>query len=438
MLEYYANIRSEAKMTTRNLAIVATLVALAAVSATANSAGSGGETVVRLTPCDAGVVVKGYSPREGLVALSPDALLPRQKLPKASGRMLFGALRIGPSQTLVNVAVEELGSPKGKSYKVFFDRNANSNLTDDGSPKPQRLLPGRPIRGEETIKNGQRVTKLRYSLELGKRSYLRYWIATGRQGTLVVGGRKLKLVVLDGNADGSYGSLDSDLLAADLNGDGVLDGRAASDDGNPLKAGEASRGAVEIFPLGRDFTFAGSRWWVEDAAPDGAWIKLSHETLASSSQTGRIEKPVVGYFAPSFRERATNGQMISLEALRGKVVLLDFWATWCGPCRRELPNVIKLYNRFKGKNFALIGISLDVSIDDLRSFVSENGMPWPQVFDGRGWDNKIATLYNVRAIPSSFLLDKDGKIIAKDLRGQELAAAVERALRAEGARLSEE
>jgi thiol-disulfide isomerase/thioredoxin len=137
----------------------------------------------------------------------------------------------------------------------------------------------------------------------------------------------------------------------------------------------------------------------------------------------------VGSVFPDFSESDLNGKPLSVASRKGKVVLVDFWATWCGPCRAELPNVIKTYQKHHADGFEIIGVSLDSERDKLDSFLKQQeGMTWPQYYDGQGWSNKLAGQYGVEAIPFALLIGPDGKIIGKDLRGDELEDAVAKAL----------
>jgi peroxiredoxin len=130
----------------------------------------------------------------------------------------------------------------------------------------------------------------------------------------------------------------------------------------------------------------------------------------------------VGAMAPVFTQNDVNDKPVSLTDFRGKYVLVDFWASWCGPCRGENPNVVKAYNQYKDKNFAILGVSLDRpgKKDDWLAAIKADGLVWTQVSDLKFWDNDVAKLYGIKAIPQNYLLDPTGKIIGKNLRGDEL------------------
>jgi peroxiredoxin len=124
--------------------------------------------------------------------------------------------------------------------------------------------------------------------------------------------------------------------------------------------------------------------------------------------------------APDFTMNDTTGNPVSLSSFRGKYVLVDFWASWCGPCRAENPNVVKAYNEYKGKNFTILGVSLDKTKDAWEKAIKDDHLAWNQVSDLQYWDNAAAKLYGVQAIPANFLIGPDGKIVAKNLRGDAL------------------
>jgi thiol-disulfide isomerase/thioredoxin len=133
---------------------------------------------------------------------------------------------------------------------------------------------------------------------------------------------------------------------------------------------------------------------------------------------------------PDFDVKDLDGKPLKVANFKGKVVMIDFWATWCGPCVGEVPNVAAVYQKYHDKGFEIIGVSLDREgdKDKMISFTKEHNMPWPQFYDGKYWQNELSVKYGIRSIPATFLLDGSGKIIAKNVRGEALEPAVKKAL----------
>src|SRR5262245_59957532 len=133
--------------------------------------------------------------------------------------------------------------------------------------------------------------------------------------------------------------------------------------------------------------------------------------------------PAVGRPAPAFVAKTLDGEEIKLADLRGRVVVLDFWATWCGPCRAMIPHERELVKRLAGKPFSFIGISADNDLEDFKAFVNKSDIPWPQIFDGP--NGALQQAYGIEYFPSIFVLDGNGMIRYRDLRGGDLEKAIE-------------
>lgn len=158
--------------------------------------------------------------------------------------------------------------------------------------------------------------------------------------------------------------------------------------------------------------------------PNSKYIKAFHEGVASSRKIG------VGTIAPEINMNTPEEKPLALSSLKGKVVLVDFWASWCGPCRAENPNVVRAYNKYKSKGFDIYSVSLDKDMDKWKQAIKADGLTWKNhVCDFKFWQSPVVALYNFNAIPTNVLIDGEGKILAKNLRGEALDKKLEEVLK---------
>jgi peroxiredoxin len=139
----------------------------------------------------------------------------------------------------------------------------------------------------------------------------------------------------------------------------------------------------------------------------------------------KMKVTAIGQPAPEIALPDTTGKVVSLSSMKGKYVLVDFWAKWCGPCRQENPNVVRAFQKYKDKGFTVFGVSLDRTKQDWMRAIKEDGLTWTHVSDLKFWQSEAAKTYNVTGIPFSLLIDPNGVIIAKNLRGAALDSKLE-------------
>jgi peroxiredoxin len=160
--------------------------------------------------------------------------------------------------------------------------------------------------------------------------------------------------------------------------------------------------------------------------------ELFASSLAASKYVQRLDKQIaklqsveIGKVAPLFTQNDPEGNPVALDNLRGKYLLVDFWASWCGPCRRENPNIVAAWQKYHDKGFDVLGVSLDRNRADWLKAIEDDNLTWTHVSDLKFWSNEASTLYGINSIPASFLLDPEGVIVAKDLREEALHQKLE-------------
>ncbi|MDB6168425.1 MAG: thioredoxin family protein [Verrucomicrobia bacterium] len=374
-----------------------------------------------------------YPVRLELGATKPDGVT---KLPDGLKAPLYGTLKFGPQESPTKATVV-LDEPADGPARLWIDRNANGDLTDDPPVKWDARKEGETMvtwGGSAAVETAYGAEKRALGLSMyrfnkddpkraGLRNTLLYYRTCGFSGNVSLGGKSYAAVLTDDAATGDFRGTDAATgprvnLLLDLNGDGRFDSKA------------------ERFDVRKPFNVAGTTYEITGLTASGGTF-----TIAKSDKTvAELPKaPVLGDRPFAFQQKNTLGEPVRFpEDYKGKLVLLDFWATWCGPCVKELPNVTKVYEEFHPKGFEILGVSLDSAsgLAKLAQFTKDKGMPWPQVCDTKGWPSPLVEGYSVHGIPAAFLVDgKSGAIVAmgSDLRGEQLRTTVERCLAKLGA-----
>lgn len=323
-----------------------------------------------------------------------------------SKKPLYGTITLGAgAHNQFTVVVDEA---EGEKPKIYIDRNHDGDLTNDGSGEWGEssimisTLPDVSI--DVPYESGPvPYTFNFYRIKNPSREAVLYYRNACRTGEVELAGNKYKIAVLDDNSDGRFDDLENGALLIDLDQDGKLEGETDS---------------AEYYKLNEPFNIEGKVWEAASMSPDGLRITLRQ------SKVDVAVKPYLkpGRPAPMFTAKGLDDTAIDLkgEASRGKYVLLDFWASWCGPCRREFPTMRRIQAQYKEHGLRIVGIDLDQEHDAAMKAAEDASLDYPHAFDGKGWKNAVAVLYRVHAIPQTYLLDSDLKIVAKNLRGEAL------------------
>ncbi len=411
------------------------LLLTAAVSAINASAAAPTPTQVKLswTASDVQKKLGTYSPQR--LKLSSDKPESLKKAPKDLQAPLYGEMKIGPKESPATILVV-LDEPEGKASRLFVDSNHNGDLTDDPAAVwDERKTPG--TGGKDTVMyNGDVSVKIPYASGEQKahlflyrfdksdpqrgtafKDYIFYYRDYALSGEVKLGEKSYGAMLVDeavsGDFRGAEGKSSGVRLLIDSNEDGKFDGRR------------------EGYDIRAPFNIGGTTYEIADLTAAGSF------KLVKSSQTVEEVKPAPnlakGAKAVAFTAKTTDGKEVNFPGdYKGKVVLLDFWAIWCGPCIREIPNVVASYEKYHDKGFEILGISLDRADaeEKLASFTKQHKMPWPQVYDGKFWQARVGQLYGIQSIPAMLLIDGDtGEILAgTEARGTNLEPAIKSGL----------
>jgi peroxiredoxin len=392
-----------------------------------------GQELSHLKWQESGIHEKSSGFRPHAAGLSTNAPAGLKKAPAGLKNPLYGSFEIGPSKAPATIMVIFEEAQDG-NHKLYLDSNGNGDFTDD-PPCTTELKPYKTPAGEERkswrgqgsvvipFTSGPRTGKISFYRSEGgpakadARQVIFYYSDYGLVGDIQIGDSKVSVALADAACSGEF-KISSDPMATPTLW---------------LDVTNANRTKGLTVLASRPFMVDGKWWAMTNLTQEG---DFSIVAATKPPETKKVEGPDLspGKKAPVFAAKLLDGKPVKFpDDYKGKIVMLDFWATWCGPCVAEIPNVVKAYGEYHSKGYEILGVSLDKEDweQKLADFTKKKEMPWPQVYDGKFWGAEVAKLYGIHSIPHMILVDgTTGKILADggDLRGEGLAPTIEKAL----------
>lgn len=311
---------------------------------------------------------------------------------------LYGVLRLADGEHPLYIDVTEEGA------RLYVDREGRAAY--DYAPWEGVTMNGLLAGVSMTASYGETQTAPYRALLMWSGqtpTVLTYCRDSFRVGLVRLADRELRIALFDEDTDGCYDALDAGAMLIDTDGDGKL---------------LATMDSHERFRLDEPFNVDGVAYVVEEVAADGSWARIQeYEDYVPV-------KPVLlpGFAAPDFTGTDVGGNVHSLSDYVGEIVVLDFWAAWCGPCLAELPTLRQLHEDHAASGLTIVAINLDRAADTLKQAIGEYTLDYLQIHDGA--DGPIGALYRIEGIPMTYVVDRDGRIVARDLRGEALVDAV--------------